>query len=522
MSSGSFGERDPGDGSALWSGLRVLRERWWVILLTAVLCVAIALATALTADEEYESEAQLLIVPSALAGIVDPSAADSTDPERQLSTSLLLVRSTTVAERVRDRLRLRESAEDLAARVDAEAVPEADLITITATAGNPGTAARLANTFADEFVASGRERDRKRIREGEALLQQQINALAPNDPRRGQLAETLSDVRQLATITTGNAEQVQEAVPSTVASSPTPRRDAIVALVLGVAVGLGLAFLLDLLDRRVKTVEDFEGLYGVRALASVPQRTGSGKTRRDRAIALEPFRILRNALGFLAVGRPIRVVLVTSAVPGEGKTTVAAGLARAAAQSGQAVVLVETDLRRPTFQRQFDLGTDTRGLTTALVGGVAPSELARRVLPGLPTLSVLPAGPLPPNAAELLRSTEMGRLLGELAADADLVVLDAPPLLPVADAHVLLDHPQIDACLVVSRAYKTQRQDVRRARAILDRHRLANLGLVVNGLREDDGAYDYYMADDDDRNAAPVTDGAKGSRSAGAAPTRRA
>ncbi|HEX2016244.1 MAG TPA: CpsD/CapB family tyrosine-protein kinase, partial [Solirubrobacteraceae bacterium] len=178
-----------------------------------------------------------------------------------------------------------------------------------------------------------------------------------------------------------------------------------------------------------------------------------------------------------------------------------AGLARAIALSGQNVVLVETDLRRPTFRQQFDLGADSRGLTTALVGGVAPKDLMQTALPGLRSLKVIPSGPLPPNSAELLRSAEMGALLEALRADAEFVILDCPPLLPVADAQVMLDHPQVDACLVVGRAFRTTREEARRARAVLDRHRLRNHGLVVNGLRQSEGNYDYYQAEESKASA---------------------
>ena len=287
----------------------------------------------------------------------------------------------------------------------------------------------------------------------------------------------------------------------TVASSPKPKLDAVVGLVIGLALGLAIAFLVDLLDRRVKAPEEFEALYGLRSLTTIPERGRSPSSQAERTQALEPFRILRNGLNFLSPSSPIKVVLVTSAVPGEGKSTVAAGLARAVALSGRSCVLVEADLRRPTFAQQFDLGGDQRGLTTALVGGASPESLLREAVPGLRSLQVLPSGPLPPNSAELLRSAEMGSVLERLSQQADMVILDAPPLLPVADAQVLLDHPQVDACLVVARVYKTTREEARRTRAVIERLRLHNMGLVVNGIRELDSGYDYYGTEE----APPTT-----------------
>jgi receptor protein-tyrosine kinase len=137
------------------------------------------------------------------------------------------------------------------------------------------------------------------------------------------------------------------------------------------------------------------------------------------------------------------------------------------------------------------MADDSAGLSTAIIGMGDPRDLAQAPLPDVPTLSVLPAGPTPPDSAALLRSDEMTELLRDLSANADLVVVDAPPLLPVADAQVLLDNPAIDAVLVVGRAYHATRDQVRRARTVLDQHRLASLGLVVNGVHGAESSYDY-------------------------------
>jgi capsular exopolysaccharide synthesis family protein len=320
------------------------------------------------------------------------------------------------------------------------------------------------------------------------------------------LQDALSKVTALEVMQTGDAQVVDTADPPSSPSSPRPKLDAIVGLLLGLALGVGLAFLIDMLDRRIKSTEDFEALYGLRALATVPERHRAPRNERERNAQLEPFRILRNGLSFLSVGQQVQTVLVTSSISGEGKSTVAAGLARAVALSGQSVILVEVDLRRPSLSSIFDLGDNPRGVTTALVGNVSPGELLRHPLAGLRSFSVLPSGPLPPNAAELLRSAEMSILLEDLRRRAEVIVLDAPPLLPVADAQVLLDNPQIDACLVVGRAFHTRREQARRARIILERHRLRNIGLVVNALHQVDASYDYYDEGEDGRRPPIVVD----------------
>jgi succinoglycan biosynthesis transport protein ExoP len=491
VSSGT-GTEGAADTSPLLNGLRVIRERWWVIALSTAVVTAALLALALSGTKQYKATSSLLIRRSELTSLIDPSAQQNVDPAREAATNLLLVRSTAVADRVRVQLGNSATSSALIGQLDATAAPDANLINITVTDPDPRRAAVVANAFAAQFVAFQRDSDRKRATDGAALLRQQLAALPPGPgTQRIELESALQKVNALQAVTTGDAEVIDVAKPPTTASSPLPKRSAAEGLVLGLGLGVAIVFLIDLFDRRVKDIEEFEARYRARTLATIPFRARDPQTQRDRQAALEPFRILRNALGFLGTDGDIRVVLVTSAVAGEGKSTVAAGLARAIALAGQSVVLVEADLRRPTFHKQFDLGSDRRGLTSSLIGGVPVTELLRPVLPGLRTLTVLPSGPVPPNSAELLRSAAMSRVLQELKLEAQFIVLDAPPLLPVADSQVLLDSDHVDACLLVGRAYVTTRDEVRRTRAVLDRHRMRNLGLVVNGTREVDADYDY-------------------------------
>lgn len=480
------------------AAFRVLRERWWMPLLAALLCAAAAIALSVSSTKQYEATSNILFKPAGLAEQVGgASQPTDVDPEGTKATNLLLVTTTEVADRVRRALSLRVTPEDLLGQVEVSTESSANLVNITAKDPDPALAARIANTWAEQFVAFSKDSARAKVREGEDLLRERARALpADATADRAALQDALSRLILIESVQTGDVEVVDRASVPSDPSSPKPLRDGILAFLLGGALGIGLVFFLNVLDRRVKSVEEFESLYGARLLAGIPERTRDPRTERDRQLALEPFRILRNGLPLLGGGRPIRVILVTSAVPGEGKSTVAAGLARALALSGESCALVEVDLRRPTFHQQFDLRADPRGFTTAVVGGVPVGELLRPVLPGLKTLLVLPSGPLPPNPAELLRSPDTGRVLEELAREVDTVVLDAPPLLPIADSQVLLDHLQVDVCLIVARSNLETRDESRRTRAILDRHgRGATFGLVVNGTSSAEQAYDYYGAD---------------------------
>jgi capsular exopolysaccharide synthesis family protein len=258
---------------------------------------------------------------------------------------------------------------------------------------------------------------------------------------------------------------------------------------IGLAIALALVFLLESVNQRVNSIEEFEREYRLPALAAIPQSAFLPATAEDRDELLEPFRILRSALDFAAVARELDTLLVTSAVAGEGKTTVAVDLAHTVALTGRRTILVELDLRRPTFAKHFDL-EPAGGLTTALTGERHASELLLAPLADVPNLLVLPAGPLPHNPSELLGTAGLTEILAELANDESMVIVDAPPLNPVADAHVLLNRRAVSAALLVARLEHTKRSEVRRARAILDRHIVEPVGIVVTGIR-DAGRYGY-------------------------------
>lgn len=461
------------------NAFRMLRERWWVLVLCVVLGAALFLGRALTQEKEYTAAATVLLQPSSLTTLIDPNGRAGADPEREAATSLLLVRANDVAELVKRELRSPLSVGDLIARVDVANRVGADLLDITATEDAPQKAADLANAFAEQFVAFRRENDRVLIEAGETTLRRQLAALDPDETvERRELEETLQQIQALSAVATGDAEVVSLAEAPEQASAPLPKRSLASGIVLGGGFGFLLVVGLHVLDRRLRRTEDFELLFDAPVLATVPS-SAAGRALTQDPGALEAYRILTGALTRLDPG--CRVVVVTSATPGEGKTAVAVGLARAAALGGRRVVLVEADLRRPTIATELGLQGPARGLVTALVGGEPVPGLLVPILPGLATLKALPAGPVPPNAPELLRSQGMRDLLAGLQRGSDLVVVDAPALLPVADAQVLLDLPEVTTCLVVARAGVAAEPEVVRTRETLARYADLSVGIVVTG-----------------------------------------
>lgn len=479
-----------GPPSALVNALQTLKDRWWMVAIAMIGGAAIALAVAVTSTKQYTAESNLLIRQSNLQTLIDPNASqNSEDPARLAATNLLLVTSTAVARNVQAALGTKESASDLTGQVAASANPDADIITIQATDPNPARAARLANAFAEQFVAFERAQSQQQAGAGATRLRSEIAELPSTaTAERDQLVQALRNVLALQAVTTGDATQVDTATSPSSPSSPNLKRAPVLGLLAGLAIGLAAVFLSDLFDRRIKTIEEFETAYGLRAIGSLPRLARPRPATNSEF--LESFRILRSALSYLASESEVRTVLVTSAVSGEGKTTVATGLAYAAALAGQQVVLVEADLRRPSFQKQFDFEKQPdhelykSGLTNVLIGGAAVEDVLHAPIEGLSTLRILPSGPFSPHPSDLLLRPEMALMIEDLARQADLVVIDTPPLLPVADTQVLLEQPVIDASLIVCRTYLTTRDQARRCRAVLDRERVRKAALVVVGGHE--------------------------------------
>src|SRR5436305_712456 len=366
--------------SALINAVRVIRERWWVIAISAVVCFAVTLGLSLHAQKQYTSSASLLIKPSNLPAVIAPSQSQPSDPNtlaRVQSDDVSLVTSNTIASAVKKRLNTSESVADLQSQVQASADSTNDIIDVSVTDPNPGQAALKANAFASSLVDYLTTSAQQQLVSGQAKLQNELARLPANSPSRTALQQGLEQVIALEAVTNGGTQVVQQAGTPTSPSSPNVKRDAAIGLVAGVLIGLALAFLLDLFDRRIKSPEALERVYGLPAIASVPLRRKLA-AEREPHIDLEPFRILRDALGFVSLREHPQVILVTSAVSGEGKTSVAGGLARAMAAAGKSVTLIEGDVHRPAVKRQLGIASNGRGLMNALVeGGTGAVDLVQ-------------------------------------------------------------------------------------------------------------------------------------------------
>jgi capsular exopolysaccharide synthesis family protein len=477
-------------GENLTSALQTLRRRWFIVTILVMGSMVVLAVTHERKAKSYAATASVTFQSGTLSDAALQVTPQGTgEPQREANTEVLVAHSAEVAKAVAKQLGLPQDSSALLSTVKVEAAPSADILNIIATTGSPGSAARLANAFAEQYIAFRVQSQLAGINTAQSNLQQQIAALPASSAERATLSQSLQRLGELRAVAGGGADIIGRATPPT---SPTGGGLS-TSIIIGLLVGLGLAFsvvfLLESLDRRVKSIDEFEREYRVAALAGVPSSSFRFRRASERTETLEPYRILRSALDFAAVTRRLDRLMVTSAIAGEGKTTVAVDLAHTVALTGRRVVLVELDLRRPTFSTHFDLEPG-RGVTMALTSGMSPTELLIEPFDDLPSLSILPAGRIPHNPSELLGSPRIAEILAELARGQDLLVIDAAPLIPVADAQVLLNNPEISASIVVSRMNYTKRDEVRAARAILDRHMAEPVGIVVTGLRET-GRYGY-------------------------------
>ena len=274
------------------------------------------------------------------------------------------------------------------------------------------------------------------------------------------------------------------------------------ACLIGLFVGVCLALMQEFLDDRINSVDEATRVLGLPALGSVPALTAADAHLLPQMQGLDPasesYRVLRTNIHFATVDAPARTLMVTSASPGEGKSTTAANLAFAMAMDGKKVLLVDTDLRRPSQHKLLDL-PPVPGLTDVLLGHtpLAPHEI-------MPGLSVLTAGSTPPNPGELLNSRKFRNLVDDLMAQADIVIFDSPPVLAAADAVILAS--QMDGTIMVVETGATKKGAARRTMQLLKQARATMLGVAYNKMRAHDGEGYYYNY----QYTSPAIDGERG------------
>jgi capsular exopolysaccharide synthesis family protein len=482
--------------------MAAVRRRWWVVALIALIAGAGAYVLAKRKPKQYSATASLLFQDSNLdQKLFGNQVLSSVDPSRLAATNAALVELPAVARQTAARLGVPASV--VAADISFGSNTTADVMPVTATTESPSLSARMANTYVRQYIAFRQAADRSQLAQAQQLVNSQLAAI-PASEANATTAQTLRSrsyqLQLLASLQTGNAEPVQTAVAPTSPSAPTPSRDGIIGAFLGLLVGCMLAFILERRDRTLKTAADIEEVYRVPVIGVIPEsrdlaKTGSAGSQREQ----DAFRMIRAQLRYFDVDRDIKRVMVSSAEVGEGKSTIALGLARAVASSAEGrALLIEADLRRPSLADALGI-ENVVGLSELLshASDVAAGLRELVVTPedggsngARPQLDVLLAGGTPPNPLELLESKRMSELLDYADSVYDLVIIDAPPLPVVSDPIALVHH--VDGLLLVARLGHTHRDRAARLVRQIGDLKADVLGVVINGVPHADTTYGGY------------------------------
>jgi capsular exopolysaccharide synthesis family protein len=485
--------------------LRILRRRWKLVVGVVVVVVGIAVAGSLAMSKKYDATASLLLNQSdQIDAIVTGRSQQSADPERDLNTNVSLIKVDRVAAQARSALGLNISPKALLDEVSTAVDGTSNIVQVTVRDSSPDRAAAIANAVAVAYVDFRRADAQAPLESAAAETQAEI-ALVPASGRSAtqaaNLAAQLQSLKTAARLQTGGAEIVSEATVPAAPSRPRPLLSGVVGLILGLLLAFGGAFALEVLDRRLKDDETAEAVLGLSVVGAIPRpRPRSGE--RDDPGQQEAYGLLAASLRFSALSADFGTLMVTSAGPGEGKTSVTLGLARALALLGERVIAIEADLRRPSFGEYLSTPASAGGLAAALR---APAQFQSKLVwidaatlkmtrasaaSASPSFRVLPAGPLPANPVRALARPSLEKVITAARDLADVVLIDTAPVGTVSDAASLLKH--VDGVIVIVQLGKTTKDAARRTVRLLTNFDVAIPGMVLTAVPQAAGGYYGY------------------------------
>lgn len=513
---------------------RILWNWTWLIILCVFMAAASAYIVSNLSIPIYQASSTLLIDE---ARNPTSSYQDLLSSERIARTYAELMQRKQVLRNLAASLGLEPDVVEAAlTNINVTPVRDTQLVRVQVEGVTPEFVQRVANELPQVFIQEINNLQTQQFGESRLRLETQLNELrgqielanaemegfsgsrtVEEDIRFSQLRDELAQYQASYTSLLGRYEElrlielqstdsitvVEEAELPQAPIRPRTLVNTLLAAIVGGMLALGVIFLIEYLDDRIRTPQDLYTVLDAPILGTIAQmkrmRRGSTVLSPEEALVVatqprhpiaESFRRLRTNLRFSSVNEPLRTLLVTSAVPSEGKTTTTANLATAVSQAGHKVVVVDADLRKPQIHKLFQLSKGP-GLTDALLSDGEISFFLRDT--GVPNLQVITCGSIPPNPAELLGSKPMQQLLERLEQEADFVFIDAPPLLAVTDAQILSSHAQ--GVLLVINTAKTSRALVANAASTLVQVEARLLGVVLNQLtRSGQNSYYYYDA----------------------------
>jgi succinoglycan biosynthesis transport protein ExoP len=480
--------------------LLVLRRRWPIILVMAVIAAGAAYELAKRQPEKFTATAGVLFQTSPASQLIYGVTVSPPDTNTQSATNQSLLELSSVADATAAALHIPRSAVSSAVTFGTGA--SSNVVSIIANASGPDLAARIANTYVQEFIALRKTAEQNVLLQEEHGVAHQLSQI-PAAFRTGTIALNLqkaeNELGTLAELQNGDAQPVQTATPASSPSSPKPLPDAILGLILGLLVGGGLAFMLERRDRSIKSAEEAAALYGLPVIGEIPARAKLATGAVGTVAEQEAFHLLRAQLRYFNVDRQVKRVLVTSAEGGEGKSFVALNLARAAVRTdGKRALLIEADLRRPALGRILGLSgmaglaellSQSHDLALGLRELVVPLDTMDAEAFRTPRCDLLLAGATPPNPVELLESKGMAELLGYAASIYDVVIVDTTPIGLISDA-ISLVH-QVDGVVIVTRLGHSGRDNASRLMTQLRELNAHILGLVINGSQPSASYFGY-------------------------------
>lgn len=509
----------------LRSYLGLVRHFAWLLILAIVLCGGAAYLVSIRSTPIYQAVTTVLINQAPSVNTNDYTAIVTS--ERLAQTYSQLMTKQPVLQGVLQRLNLSLDPAVLKKAITVQPVTNTTLIEVRVEDADPQRAAAIANALVEEFAAQNEALQASRYAESKASLLEQLNQMdtqiqaasqslaklentPENQPERDRLEANLAQYRQTYAYILQSYEQVRlaeaqstsnviQAEPATTPQKPVRPRT-VVNTILGVVIGLLLAlggiFLVEALDDTLKNPEQVNRELGLPILGLIAHH-GNGDDSlvtqlEPRSLVAEAFRTLRSNIQFAQAAatsdQPLRTLLVTSPSPAEGKSTVAANLAVVLAQSGRKVALLDADLRRPRLHKILNL-SNRNGISDLFVqetinldGTLAAAETQGLV--------VMTSGNTPPNPAELLGSEKMVEILNRVAEQAEMIILDSPPVMAVTDSAVLAQH--VDGVLLVLKPYVTQMGAARQTVEQMQRAGARLLGVVLNQVDLKNSRYNYY------------------------------
>lgn len=470
--------------------VRLTRHNIGVILLCALIGATIGAAYSFTRPLQFQSTAIGVVVAGSGDSLGGVSAGSSL-AEKRAGSYVALMDTTTVWDRIRQDPEVQANPDAGKGAISATVVPNSPMIRVTARSSTAANSVILANAAMRSLAAEAAQLESVNVNE------------------QGQEVDPSQLIIKVV--------PYQQATGAGQLNASDWIRNILIGLVAGLAIGFGIAFVRKQLDVRVRTVADVEELTGHGVLAIIPDTRELGAQRNakdgersaDMGIAAEALRQLRTNLRYVNVDDPPKTVAITSSNPGEGKSTVAANLARLMASAGQPTILVDADLRKPVQHANFGLD-DAVGLTQVLAGVASIADALQPT--SQPNLRVLTAGRIPPNPSEILGSQRMRNLIQRLARN-HFVIVDVPPMLAVTDPGLVA--ASCDGALLVSRVGKTYKEQLRLSTKLLEQvganllgavlHRAPRkaMGEVVYGAGYG-GSYGSYYGDHYRREEAPV------------------